>query len=307
MSAARTYSLRQKQITRTNMQITPMPGVVVNIDGEGCIRGVSAEIAQRLLLGDAWEIIGGGVAALRFRGAAKAWAAARDAAEAATVEMRAAAQAAYIAGTSLEHIMGELAPAGERNAADWRWVLEDDNGNLPEVTGAPDEPVPDIVAKPPQAVGSPPPGFHNVKWADSEAAQAQASGQTEAERIAAKYGATYIGGERAKPGAEHAPSDPNGFGVTAEARRGVILDGPDAAPVPAPEQPTEAHDAADAPSGDVEGRLSGMSVRALGDVARSMGADLPARGVGEAARKFLLAADADKVIAVLDERAAEKE
>ena len=311
MSTTRTYTLRQRTITRTNMDLTPMPGVVVHIGPDGCVRGVSAEIAERMLIGNAWEIVGGGSDALRFEHAAKAWNAAREAERKARDEAKAAARQAYISGTPLLQIMGHVAPHGERNPDDWRWLVENDDGTLPEVTGEPEAALPEIVAKPRQNVAPKvEPTAHMVKWDDSAKRQV---GESEAERRAREFGGYYLGEQpKAKKSEPNAPQDPNGFGVTEGARVGVQLGGDDDAPAaPVPSEPQEA-DAPKAqptapaePSVDVGARLDGMSARAVADVARTLGADLPKRGVGEAAREFLAEQPADKVIAVLDDRAKE--
>lgn len=315
MSTTRTYTLRQKQITRTNCELVPMPGVVVHIGPDGCVRGVSAEIAERMLMGNAWEIVGGGSDALRFEHAAKAWNAAREAERKTRAEAKAAARTAYISGTPLLQIMGHVAPAGERNADDWRWLIENDDGTLPEVVGEPEPDLPAVVAKPRQSVAPKvDPTAHMVKWDDSTARQA---GESEADRRAREFGGYYLGEQpKAKKAAPNTPQDPNGLGVTEGARRGVQLGDDDeapaeSAPVDAPSEPQKAAapeaqaDAPAEPSVDVGARLGGMSARAVADVARTLGADLPKRGVGEAAREFLAEQPADKVIAVLDARAKE--
>jgi len=314
MSTTRTYTLRQKKLTRTNCELIPMPGVVVHIGPDGCVRGVSAEIAERMLMGSAWEIVGGGSDALRFEHAAKDWKAAQAAERKARAEAKAAARQAYISGTPLLQIMGHVAPAGERNADDWRWLIENDDGTLPEVVGEPEADLPAVVAKPPQNVAPKvDPTARMVKW--DESAQRQA-GVSEAEHRAKEFGAYYLG-EDPKPAksAPRTPQDPNGLGVTEGARRGVQLGDDDEAPAEsapsAPSEPQEAPapetqaDAPAEPSVDVNARLDGMSARAVADVARTLGAELPKRGVGEAAREFLAEQPADKVIAVLDARAKE--
>lgn len=312
MSASRTYTLRQKTVTYTNTSFVPMPGVIVHIDGDGMIRGVSAEIAERILINPLWELIGGGSAAMAFQREAKAWRAARAAERNARETLRGAARAAYIGGTPLDQLVNEVADPDERDADAWAWMVQNDDGTLPEVTGEPEPPLPDRVAAPVQAVApAVAPGLHNVQWDASLQAQ---SSESEAQRIARQFGASYIGEEpkRALVADAPEPSDPNGFGVTTEAGRGVplppldpepVADTPEAAPV-ADSAPALAPEGAPV---DVGARLDAMSSRALADVARTLGADLPKRGVGEAAREFLAAQPAAAVIEALDARTDDKE
>lgn len=309
MSASRTYTLRQRTVIYTNTSFVPMPGVIVHIDGDGMIRGVSAEIAERILINPLWELIGGGSAAMAFQREAKAWRAARAAERKARETLRGAARAAYIGGTPLDQMVNEVADPDER-ADDWAWMVQNDDGTLPEVTGEPDPPLPDRVAPPVQAVApAVAPGLHNVQWDASLQAQA---GESEAERIARQFGASYIGGEPKRVHVAEAPdpSDPNGFGVTTEAGRGVPLPPLDPEPVADTAEAAPVADSAPAPEGapvDVSARLDAMSSRALADVARTLGADLPKRGVGEAAREFLAAQPAAAVIEALDARTDDKE
>ena len=329
-STQRTYTLRQKVLVHTNTPIVPMPGRSAFIGADGCVRGVDAELAERMIAGGSsnWEIVGGGSAGLAFERAAKVYRSASEAFHKATNDVREAGCAAYMAGMGLKDLAAHMAPPGDRDPADWEWVAFNADGVLPEVTGDAEPPLAPVVESAHAThVGAPSPmpaDLHATKW-DASLSRFDAP-ETEGERRAREFGFSLPDRQQQPSDAKRARQpdarEPDGYQVTTGARRGNPLPPDDVEPAPAqpeaapaqpemvpepmPEQPAPAP-AADAASVEVAARLEAMSPRAVGALAREMGADLPDRGVGAAAREFLASQPADAVAAALDARLADKE